>query len=121
MSRERNRLGREASSDLATSPRRIAAAAMEKPVQIDDLDVRRRRALWRATHRGTKELDILIGSYAKARLDGMDAAELTRFEKFLEQQETELQALLLSPAAARDVPFADIVNTVRAFHGMPSA
>jgi hypothetical protein len=28
---------------------------------------------------------------------------------------------LLSPEAAHDVPFADIVNAVRAFHGMPSA
>jgi antitoxin CptB len=87
----------------------------------DDLDVRRRRALWRATHRGTKELDILIGTYAAERLAGMDAAELTRFEQFLSEQETELQALLLAPEAAQNVPFADLVNAVRAFHGMPSA
>lgn len=93
---------------------------MDYPSSADDLDVRRRRALWRATHRGTKELDILIGTYANARLGSMDAAELTRFEDFLTQQETELQGLLLSPDAANDVPFADIVNAVRAFHGMPS-
>jgi antitoxin CptB len=94
---------------------------MEKTVPTDDIVIRRRRALWRATHRGTKELDILIGSYAAARLDNMDAAELTRFEEFLTRQETELQALLLAPGAAGDVPYADIVNAVRAFHGMPSA
>jgi antitoxin CptB len=94
---------------------------MEKTVPTDDIVIRRRRALWRATHRGTKELDILIGSYAAARLDNMDAAELTRFEEFLTRQETELQALLLAPGVAGDVPYADIVNAVRAFHGMPSA
>lgn len=94
---------------------------MEKASPNIDLTSRRRRALWRATHRGTKELDILIGSYAAARLDDMDAAELTRFEEFLTRQETELQALLLAPGAAGDVPYADIVNAVRAFHGMPSA
>lgn len=94
---------------------------MEQTVPTDDLEVRRRRALWRATHRGTKELDILIGTYAAERLSGMDAAELARFEVFLSEQETELQALLLAPQAAHDVPFADIVNAVRAFHGMPSA
>jgi antitoxin CptB len=94
---------------------------MEQTTPIDDIAVRRRRALWRATHRGTKELDILIGAYAGAHLDRMDAAELTHFEEFLTQQETELQALLLAPTAAHDVPFADIVNAVRAFHGMPSA
>ena len=94
---------------------------MEKTVPTDDIVIRRRRALWRATHRGTKELDILIGSYATARLDNMDAAELTRFEEFLTRQETELQALLLAPGAAGDVSYADIINAVRAFHGMPSA
>lgn len=94
---------------------------MEETAPIDDLDIRRRRALWRATHRGTKELDILIGSYARTHLDGMDAAQLSRFEEFLTRQETELQALLLAPGAAEGVPFADIVNAVRAFHGMPSA
>ncbi len=94
---------------------------MEQTVPTDDLEVRRRRTLWRATHRGTKELDILIGTYAAEHLNGMDAAELTRFEAFLSEQEKELQALLLSPEAAHDIPFADIVNAVRAFHGMPSA
>lgn len=93
---------------------------MEQLVSTDDLDVRRRRALWRATHRGTKELDILIGTYAGARLTGMDAEELARFEAFLSEHETRLQALLLAPDAARDVPFAELVNAVRAFHGMPS-
>ena len=94
---------------------------MEASLDSDEMDMRRRRALWRATHRGTKELDILLGTYAGDRLAGMEAAELTRFEDFLSQQEAELQALLLSPDAAHDVPFADIVNAVRAFHGMSTA
>jgi antitoxin CptB len=94
---------------------------MQQPVPTDDLEIRRRRALWRASHRGTKELDILIGSYASAELGRMDEAQLARFEDFLTREETELQALLLAPSAALDVPYADIVNAVRAFHGMPSA
>lgn len=94
---------------------------MQHSIDPDDLEYRRRRALWRATHRGTRELDLLIGAYAHATLGSMTAVELARFEDFLLQQETELQALLLSPVSARDVPFADIVNAVRAFHGMPPA
>jgi antitoxin CptB len=94
---------------------------MANTVSNDDLEVRRRRALWRASHRGTKELDLLIGSFAAARLAGMEAGDLTRFEEFLALQEADLQAQLLAPEAAHDVPFADIVNAVRSFHGMPSA
>ena len=34
----------------------------------DDLDIRRRRAAYRAAHRGTKEMDIMLGRYADATL-----------------------------------------------------
>ncbi len=94
---------------------------MQASLDSDEMDMRRRRALWRATHRGTKELDILLGTYAGNRLAEMDTAELARFEQFLLLQEAELQAWLLSPKAADDVPFADIINAVRAFHGMSAA
>ena len=32
----------------------------------DDLEMRRRRAAYRASHRGTKEMDIILGRYAEA-------------------------------------------------------
>ncbi len=84
-----------------------------------ELDVRRRRAVWRAAHRGTKELDLLIGRFADARLAGMAEAELQRFEAFLAASEPELQAWLLSPEGteARG-PFADLVAEIRRFHGL---
>ncbi len=34
----------------------------------EDIEVRRRRAVWRAGHRGTKELDLLVGRFAAAHL-----------------------------------------------------
>ena len=49
----------------------------------DDLEIRRRRAAYRASHRGTKELDIVLGRYAAARLAAMTEDELGRFERFL--------------------------------------
>jgi len=102
-------------------PHKDMAPVMQASLDSDEMDMRRRRALWRATHRGTKELDILLGTYAGNRLAEMDTAELARFEQFLLLQEAELQAWLLSPKAADDVPFADIINAVRAFHGMSAA
>lgn len=85
----------------------------------DDIDVRRRRAVWRAAHRGTKELDLLVGRFAEARLYGMSAAELARFEDFLAASEPELQAWLLGPDAGQaEMEFADVVAEIRAFHGL---
>lgn len=83
-----------------------------------DLDFRRRRAIWRSTHRGTRELDILIGRYAEAHLPGMTAAELDQFEDFIAVAETDLQRWLLSPDAVSDDKFAGLVISMRRFHGL---
>ena len=49
----------------------------------DEMEIRRRRAAYRASHRGTKEMDFILGRYAEAHLPGMTAGELDDFERFL--------------------------------------
>jgi antitoxin CptB len=46
--------------------------------------VRRRRILFRATHRGTYENDILIGGFVRARLEHFSADELDALEAVME-------------------------------------
>lgn len=85
----------------------------------DDIETRRRRAHWRADHRGTKELDILIGRYAAEKLSGMDEPALALFEAFLAERDPDLQVWLLSPSGQDAAPqFADLVADVRRFHGL---
>lgn len=85
----------------------------------DELEVRRRRALWRAGHRGTKELDILVGRFADARLADMSATDLEGFERFLKATEPEIQHWLLGPeGGAAGTEFADMVDEIRRFHGL---
>lgn len=86
---------------------------------MSDVELRRRRALYRAQHRGTKEMDFILGRYAHERLPAMDEAELTQFEQFLALPDPLLQGWMLS-GAARDVPdeFAALVSGVRAYHGL---
>ena len=86
--------------------------------ETTDLDTRRRRAAYRANYRGTKEMDWLLGKYAEAKLAGMDAADLTRFERFLVLPDPELNAWLLDPASITGLEFAELVADVRAFHGL---
>jgi antitoxin CptB len=88
---------------------------------IEDLDSRRRRAAWRASHRGTKELDMLIGCYADATLPSMAEAELCRFEEFLNLEDPALQSWLLAPGIEAGHEHADIVAAVRQFHGLDRA
>ena len=53
-------------------------------------DVRRRRLLWRANHRGIKEMDLLLGGFAKARIAALDDVELSALEAIIELPDQEL-------------------------------
>jgi len=56
----------------------------------EDIVVRRRRMRYRAWHRGTQEMDMVLGPYADAHLDAMDAPALDRLEKLMDEQDTDL-------------------------------
>lgn len=84
---------------------------------MDDIQTRRRRAIYRARHRGTKEMDILMGRYAEARLEEMDADEITLFEKFLVLPEPQLFDWVMRGENVSDPAFAALVADVRRLNG----
>jgi antitoxin CptB len=88
----------------------------------DDLEMRRRRAAYRACHRGTKEMDIILGSYAGAHLDGMSVDELGAFERFLALPDPLLTHWFAQGAAVDDASeFAPLIAALRTHHGLPPA
>jgi antitoxin CptB len=56
----------------------------------EELSMRLRRLRYRAWHRGTREMDLILGPYADARLPTMPSTELDRFEALLEEVDTDL-------------------------------
>ena len=55
-------------------------------------DRRRRRLLYRCTHRGTKEADLILGGFARAHLADLSTGELSRFESLMEESDPDLMA-----------------------------
>ena len=51
---------------------------------------RRKRLLFRCTHRGVRELDIILGQFARAFLPQMDSQQLDDFESLLEADDIDL-------------------------------
>ena len=56
----------------------------------NDLDPRRRRLLFRARHRGTKEADLMIGAFVERLVAGFSDAELDELEAVLEYPDVDL-------------------------------
>jgi antitoxin CptB len=53
-------------------------------------DARRRRLLFRATHRGTFENDLMIGGFVRANLPDLTDADLDALEALLETPDVDL-------------------------------
>ncbi len=82
----------------------------------DPLDTVRRRALYRAWHRGTRELDLLLGAYADKHVAGFDAATLARFEALMEHEEVQLSRWLISGTPPPENRDRQLVEDIRDFH-----
>jgi antitoxin CptB len=54
------------------------------------LDARRRRLLFRATHRGTYENDILLGGFVQRHIAEFDESEIAALEEILELPDNDL-------------------------------
>jgi antitoxin CptB len=64
-----------------------------------DLDIRRKRLLWRASHRGIKEMDILVGGYAARELPQMRPDDLATFEGLMDIADQDLLAYATGQAS----------------------
>jgi antitoxin CptB len=72
----------------------------------DARQARRKRLLFRARHRGFREVDLIFGTFAAGALANMDDAELDAFEALLGVPDQEVYAWLQGapPAPAHDTP-----------------
>ena len=50
----------------------------------------RQRLRFRSWHRGTREMDLLMGSFADTYLPGFTAAQLAQYEVILQQNDPDL-------------------------------
>jgi antitoxin CptB len=64
----------------------------------DGLDDRRKRLLFRCWHRGTREMDLILGRFADAEITGLTDTELTQLENLIEVPDPDLYAALSSDA-----------------------
>jgi antitoxin CptB len=86
----------------------------------DNLDLRRRRCLFRATHRGTKEMDWLLGRYAVVALPPADAAVIAFWEELVQLPDPQFHDWIMGNAVCEDQRIGAVVREIRKFHGMGS-
>ncbi|MCZ8314774.1 succinate dehydrogenase assembly factor 2 [Phreatobacter sp.] len=81
-----------------------------------DLDPRRRKILFRSWHRGTREMDLIMGRFADARIGELTDAELDDFERLIEVPDRDLFAWVTSKADTPSNYDTTVFRSLKTFH-----
>lgn len=71
-------------------------------------EIRRKRLLFRSWHRGTREMDLLLGSFAERNLHEFSPDQLEQYERLLEYSDSDLYGWM----TGRITPPAELNNDV---------
>lgn len=82
-------------------------------------DNRRKRLHYRSWHRGTREADLLLGSFADAHLAGLDEAQLDRYEALLECADADVFDWVAGRAPPPHEHDNDVTRLLLAFRYRP--
>ena len=78
----------------------------------EDLSLRRRRLRYRAWHRGTKEMDLVLGPFADAHLEGYGQADLDRLETLMDEEDTDLLKWVMGQEPVPDRTDGQLLQTI---------
>jgi antitoxin CptB len=82
------------------------------------LDDRRKRLLFRCWHRGTREMDLILGRFADVEIAGLSDDELGTLEHLIELPDVDLYAALTGDAPLAPEYASPLFDRVKAFRAV---
>ena len=58
-------------------------------------DIRLKRLLYQSNHRGCKETDMILGSFASNHLHKLEGAEIDMYENFMDEKDWDIYAWII--------------------------
>jgi antitoxin CptB len=82
----------------------------------DGIALRKRRLSFRCWHRGTKELDLLMGPFADRYLAGMAPAQLDQLEHLMSTPDLDLYNWIAKREPVPDKEQCEVLELIINFH-----
>lgn len=86
------------------------------PAPAAPLDPKRRRARFRAWHRGMREMDLLLGKFADARIAELSDSDLADFEALMELPDRDVFMWLSGKDAVPQDYDTPVFRKLKLFH-----
>ena len=86
-----------------------------KTLTSDGLDARQRRILYRSWHRGTREVDLLLGPFVEAEIGAMEPAEIDVLEHLMDASDQDLYAWFTGAKPVPDAYDTPLFRQIRDF------
>ena len=82
---------------------------------VEDLEIRRKRLRYHSWHRGTKELDLVLGQFSEKYLPTMSENDIDLFEAIINENEHDIYAWLAGREPAPKEHRNHIMNMILNF------
>ncbi len=89
---------------------------MTKPTENEDLEIRKRRILFRAWHRGTREMDLILGRFVNATVPGLNEREISLLERLMEVPDPDLYGWITGAKETPEEYETAVLQSLRSFH-----
>ena len=85
----------------------------------EGLDAHRRKLLFRSWHRGMREIDLILGTFADAQIGALTGEEIDQYERLLDIPDTEFLPMVTGERPVpRDVDCAVLQKILAFRHSM---
>lgn len=81
------------------------------------MDDRRKRLIYRATHCGMKENDVLLGNFALAHLAELSDDETDQFENLMNHSDNDLYNWIIGREPTPDFVDSPVLRMIKEFNG----
>jgi antitoxin CptB len=82
-----------------------------------DLDIRRRKALFRSWHRGMREVDLILGTFTDAEIGELNETEMDLYEAFMAELDGDILKWVTGEAPVPAVHDTDVFAKILSYRG----
>ena len=82
---------------------------------MKNLEHLKKKIIYRAAYRGTKEMDLLLSSFVRQHIDKLSNIDLLELEKFLKIEDNDINDFYYNNIATDDIKNNSISNMLKIF------